>query len=75
METKFVLAFLNSINKIIIGVNAIKKFVPKHTCSLQKKMLPNLTCVLIYSLIDWVLEDGLKDNCSENFLIFTENYP
>ena len=34
-------------------------------------MLSNLTCVLIYSL---ELEDGVKDNCSENFVIFAEKY-
>ena len=32
-------------------------------CSFQK-MLSNLTCVLIYSLAKFVLED----NCSENFV-------
>ena len=30
-------------------------------CSLQKKMLSNLTCVLIYSLTKCVFEDGFKD--------------
>ena len=32
-------------------------------CSFQKKMLSNLTCVLIYSLTKYVLEDGFKDSC------------
>ena len=35
-------------------------------------MLPNLTFTLIYSLIKHVLEDGFKDNCSQNTLIFAK---
>ena len=46
----------------------------KYTCLFQKKMLFNLTFVLIYSLTKCVLEDGFKDNCSENFVIFAEKY-
>ena len=40
-----------------------------NTCSFQKKMLPNLICVLIYSLTKCVLEDG-----SENFRKLAEIY-
>ena len=31
-----------------------------NTCSFQKKILSNLTCVLIYSLARFVLENGFK---------------
>ena len=34
-----------------------------NTCSFQKKMLPNLTCVLIDSLTKCVYEDSFKDSC------------
>ena len=30
---------------------------------------------MIYSLIKCVLEDDFKHNCSENVVIFVENYP
>ena len=33
-----------------------------NTCIFQKKMLSNLTCVLIYTLTKCVLDDGFKDN-------------
>ena len=36
-----------------------------NTCDFQKKMLPNLTCVLIYALTKCVL-DGFKDSCSNS---------
>ena len=41
-----------------------------NTCSFQKKMLSNLTCVLIYSWTKCVIEDG-----SENFVKLAEIYP
>ena len=44
----------------------------KYTCSFQRKMLPNLTCVLICTLTKFVPEDGFEDRCSENFAIFSE---
>ena len=34
-----------------------------NTCSFQKKLPSNLTCVLIYSLKICALGDGLKDSC------------
>ena len=37
-------------------------------------MLPGLACVLIYSLTKRALEDGFKDSCCENFVIFAERY-
>ena len=66
MKTKYVLAFYNSLLKIELKT-LIKKhhFNFKYTYSLQK----NLTCVLIYSLTKCVLQEGFKDNCSENFVI------
>ena len=41
-----------------------------NACSFQKKMLPNLTRVLIYSLIEVCREDE-----SENFVKLPEIYP
>ena len=41
-----------------------------NACSLQNKMLSNLTCVFIYSLTKCVLED-----VSENFVKLSEIYP
>ena len=35
-----------------------------NTCSFQKKMLSNLTCVLIYLLTECIFEDGFKDSCA-----------
>ena len=34
-----------------------------NTCSFQKKILFNLTCVLIYSLTKCVFEDEFEDIC------------
>ena len=42
-----------------------------HTRSFQKKMLSNLTCILIYSLTECDLEDVLK--CSGSFVKFAKN--
>ena len=41
----------------------------RHSCSFQK--MCNLTCVLIYSLTKYVLENGFEDS----FVIFAEKYP
>ena len=46
----------------------------KYTCSFQRKMLPNLKCVLICSSTKFAHEDGFKDNCSENSAVFAEKY-
>ena len=55
MKTKHVYAFCNSFLKIDLHcVNF------KNTCSFQRKMLPNLTCVLNHLLTKCVPEDVLK---------------
>ena len=41
-----------------------------NTCSFQKKILSDLTCVLIYSWTKCVIEDG-----SENFAKLAEIHP
>ena len=39
-------------------------------------MLPNVTFALILQNVKkYFLEDGFKDICSENFVIFAKNYP
>ena len=58
-DKTFVLAFCNSFLKIKLNCDNKNS----NTCSFQKKMLANLTCVLIYSL------------CSKNFLKLAEIYP
>ena len=62
MKTKYVFAFCNLFLKIDLN------------CDL---MLPNLTCLLIYSLAKCcILEDvSLNDTCSEKFVILAEKYP
>ena len=46
-----------------------------YTCSFLIKMLSNSTCVLIYSLTKCVLEDGVIDSCSKNYVVFAGKYP
>ena len=58
LDKKFALALYNSFLKI--ELNCDKDF--------QKKMLPNLTCVLITSLTKCVLEDGFNDSCVQKIL-------
>ena len=59
-DERFVLAFYNSFLKI--ELNCYKEnMLILNTCSFQKRMLFNLTCVLIYSKC--LLEDGSKDSC------------
>ena len=66
-DKTFVLPFYNSFVKIELNNN--KDMLILNASTYQKKMLPNLTCVLIYSLIKCVL-DGFKDSCfnSTNFV-------
>ena len=58
-DKTFVLAFYNSFLKIELNCDKENMF-NLNTCSFQKKMLSNLTCVLIYSLTKRVVED---DSC------------
>ena len=58
----FVLAFHNSILKIKLNCDKENKLI-LNKCSFQKKMLPNLICVLIFLLTKCILEDGFEDNC------------
>ena len=57
-DKTFVLAFL----KIKLDYDKENMLI-LNTCSFQKKMLSNLTWVLIYALTKCVLEDGFKDSC------------
>ena len=56
VEKTFVLGFYNSFLKIKLNCDE-ENMVILNTCSFQKKMLPDLTCVLIYSLTKCALED------------------
>ena len=61
-DKAFVLAFYNSFF-LKKKSNCNKESVLNlNTCSFQK-MLSNLTCVLIYLLIQCVLDDGFIDSC------------
>ena len=60
MKTKRVLAFCDSFLKIELNCDWENYVNIKYTCSFQRKMLPNLTCVLTYSLAKCVLGDVLK---------------
>ena len=66
-DKTFALSFYNSFLKIELNCNK-ENMIMLNTCSFQKKMLSNLTCVLIYSLKKCVLEDGFKDCCALNIL-------
>ena len=47
-----------------------------NTCSFQKKLQSNLTCVLIYSLTKCVLKYGFKESCVlKNFVKLAEICP
>ena len=48
---------------ILITELHIKNCDKENDVGFQKKMLPNLGCVLTYSLAIPVLEDCLKDSC------------
>ena len=67
-DKTFVLGFYNSFLKV--KLNCDKENILILNCSFQKKMLSNLTCVLICSLANCVHEDG-----SENFVKLAEIYP
>ena len=57
MKTKYVFSFCNSFLKI--EKCDLENYVNfKYTCSFQRKVLPNLTCPVIYSLAKCVLEGG-----------------
>ena len=58
-DKTFVLALYDSFLKLNCDT---ENMVILNTCSFRKKMLSNLTCVLIYSLTKYVLEDGFKDS-------------
>ena len=60
-DKTFVLAFYNSFLKIKLNCDK-KNILISNTCSFQKKMLPNLTGFLIYSL------------CSENLVKLAKIY-
>ena len=62
-DKKFVLASYNTFLKIELKLIVIKKIMLMlNASSYQKKILSNLTCILIYSLTKCALEDGLKDS-------------
>ena len=61
-DKTFVLAFYNSFLKIVLNCDKENMFI-LNKCSFQRKIVSNLTCVLIYSLTKFVLEDVFKDNC------------
>ena len=58
MKTKYVFAFCNSFSENSIKCDLENYVNFKYTCSFQRKVLPNLTCVVIYSLRKCVLEGG-----------------
>ena len=65
----FVLAFYNYFLQIRLNCDKENVLI-LNTFGFQKKMLSNLTCVLIYSLTKYVLEHGF-----ENFVKLAERYP
>ena len=58
-EKTFVLTFYNPFLKIKLNCDKENMLI-MNTCSFQNIMLSNITCVLIYSLTKFVLEDVLK---------------
>ena len=58
----FVPAFYNYFLKIKLNCDK-ENMLNLNTCSFQKKILPNVTSVVIYLLTIYVIEDGFKDNC------------
>ena len=63
-----VLAFYNSFLKIKLNCDKKENMLILNTCSFQKKMLFNLTCVLIYSLTKCVLEDIFENFVKNLFM-------
>ena len=61
-DKTFALAFYTSFLKIELNCDK-ENMIIFNTCSFQKKMLSNLTCVLIYSLTKCVLAESSKDSC------------
>ena len=68
-DKTFVLGFYNSFLKVKLNCDKENMLI-LNICSFQKKMLSNLTCVLICPLAKCVHEDG-----SENFVKLAEIYP
>ena len=65
-DKTFVFVFYNFFLKT--ELNCYKENISiLNSCSFQIKILSNVTCILIYSLTKWVLEDGFKDSCLLNF--------
>ena len=62
-DKKIVLAFLKIIYKKKKKIAIKKILLILNICSFQKKMLSNLTYLLIYSLTKCIFEDGFKDSC------------
>ena len=58
----FVPAFYNYFLKIKLNCDK-ENMLNLNSSSFQKKILPNVTSVVIYLLTIWVIEDGFKDNC------------
>ena len=56
-DKKFLFAFDSYFLKITVNCGKEDMLI-LNRCSFQKKILSNLTCVLIYSLTTCVLEDG-----------------
>ena len=75
IKAKYVFAFYNLFLKIELNCHKENRVNLKYTCSFQKKISSNLTCLLIYTFTKCALEDGFKDNCSETFVVFAEKYP
>ena len=67
--TQSLLAFYNSFLKTRLNCDEEDMLI-SNTRSLQKKMLTNLTCVLIYSLTK-----NIRENDSGNFVKLAEIYP
>ena len=58
----FVPAFYNYFLKIKLNCDK-ENMLNLNSSSFQKKILPNVTSVVIYLLTICVIEDGFKDNC------------
>ena len=65
-DERFVLAFYNSFLRIELKCDKENMFF-LNTYSFQKRMLFNLTCVLIY--LRCAFEYGFKDSCAGKFCI------
>ena len=61
-DKTFLFAFYSFFLKIKLNCDR-ENMIVLNTCSFQKKMLLNVTCVLIYLLTECVFEDGFKDSC------------